>query len=1660
MSDLLLSIKLTTEDGNIVVKELNAVNKAADGVTDSLKKTSKAGSKAGEGFKKAGTGAKKFKESSSAASAESEKLASNMFKLAGAGALVYGALRLVGVAQDIAVIADEFNILEQRVKTATKGTGEFDMVWESLYRNAQKNGAEVATTVALFQRLSIGRKELHATNEMMLEFTDTVQMIGVIGGSSTEAMKFGLTQLSQAMSSPLVRAEEFNSILENIPHLAMEIGKGMGDLGVGELRQMVIDGKLLSKDVFEAILKQLPDIATEFEELPLTLARTSVEMDNAWSAIMSRLDKAAGVTQSWAGFLHDVAGGLDSMDASELESYINALTTAGSVTAALLAAMLAAPVAAAVWSGGMKIAQVASGLFAAQNALTTASMFTLRTAAFSVAAAFAGWQIGTYLREEFEIVEKAGIAMTAGIHRILLQLNGHFDVLAEGVRYALTHPLDFARERLADYLQWIASLGSKVLGMLGLDGVFDGLHEKLEIYRTASGEDHQATLQKIKADTKSELSQLDAIYSDMFANVGKGAKATSDALDGIETPGADSSGASTAGVEKLNKALLALYNTQKLNASAINEQGQALDGIDLELFKAKFVEATELPKNAADAIKEFSATAAAAAQAFTNAEFLTTLQQENALLQVRLEKGKEEYEIQKALFALKGGDPAILAAIEQELQAQQRLNEQIKISEEIAKDSFGGMGDGLSELISKVDDIGASLAQAFGDAAKQISQMSKEQGTYNKEMDTLASKRKILEALDKKSEARAKGLLKIQKQESKLNRDHFQNQMGQFSALAGATSQMFGEQSKERENLHKLEMAFGAIEMAMALQKAAVNAINAITNQGSGDPYTAFARMAAMAAIMAGLGVFDGSVSGGGVSSAERQETQGTGTVLGDSSAKSNSLENTFERIEGLELDQYNELRSINDSIQALSRGIASLAVSLVQSYGRFDEQGYDGDLGAVSNTDTGGHFEDVGTKANFGLGDPLGGVVDSIIGGISKTTKDLIDSGISFDAQSLGELIANGTMDATYYSVIETTERKMWGLTKDISQNTEYSAIDGALNAQFAQVFTHIGSSITGAVNVLGIQTANDLSNFVIDLPHISFKDLTGDEIEAELNAVLSSQSDAMAQFILPGIAEFQKMGEGLYETLLRVSQEQAIFNAQMDALGLSLKDVSGVSAEAQVEIAQSIIGLMGGIEAYREATGNYFNEFYTDAEKFNFLSGTLNNAFTDLGLSVPTSRDEFRTLVEGIDQTTASGQQLFATLMELVPGMKEYVDQLDAQRAFVSDNQTELTQLDMNPFEQSMADLDAWYQEQITTAEELGADTVFLERLYARKRADVIEDALADLNASHEKAVKTLSAEYDKLFNTMDKVGSNIANAILSIQRQAAGWDEVGHQDSIVSNLYEQVGAGSTSDQVGVVGDLQSAIMARYKAELAANKEVQQAAKQRYQIEKAAVNAMRAAAKSLLQAADALLLSADSPALLGTQLSDAKSQFSTLLASAQGGNAGAAQQLQGVGSSYLGIAKDFYAQGSTEYADIFAEIQTAYRGVGADGLAAAEAKVPSVIRSYQSTDAQLQREAIAELSQLQVVLDELRVKEKAELELANATLDAQRQVEAAELLEVQRDQVTAINNSAVQVVNELQVQGQNAAAQNVALLDEVRRLRTAQTRTQEMIIGLRRIG
>ncbi len=144
------------------------------------------------------------------------------------------------------------------------------------------------------------------------------------------------------------------------------------------------------------------------------------------------------------------------------------------------------------------------------------SFFSLNNAM----AIFIGYEIGTWLRNEFEIVEKAGIALAAGVHKVVLAVISKFKELAVVAEFVLSAPIDAAKVALLDYVSALSSI-VKNFGPVGIaaDLAFKKLTKNIKP-GTKAADEYRKKIIEIREELEKNKKVVDAGYLRQFAKVG------------------------------------------------------------------------------------------------------------------------------------------------------------------------------------------------------------------------------------------------------------------------------------------------------------------------------------------------------------------------------------------------------------------------------------------------------------------------------------------------------------------------------------------------------------------------------------------------------------------------------------------------------------------------------------------------------------------------------------------------------------------------------------------------------------------------------------------------------------------------------------------------------------------------------------------------------------------------------------------------------------------------------------------------------------------------------------------------------------------------------------------------------------------------------------
>lgn len=274
-------------------------NKTLDDLESSLNKTTGELNKLDKGARNAGSG---MKNAGGAASG----LKTSMSMLAGAISVSL----IIEWGKRFLEVADNMTQLQARIARLSTDAKTANETFSSLANIASTTGASLSDTTKLWETLTSSLKEAGATNAQVLNLTDTLQKIGRIGGSSTEEMANALRQFGQSIASGTIRAEEFNSILEQMPELARQIAAGLG-ISMGELRARMLDGKLTAEDALNAIQDRTSVVNAEFEKLPRTMDQAVGSLEVSFSKLVVAVNDATGASKTAVEIIDQLAKYID-----------------------------------------------------------------------------------------------------------------------------------------------------------------------------------------------------------------------------------------------------------------------------------------------------------------------------------------------------------------------------------------------------------------------------------------------------------------------------------------------------------------------------------------------------------------------------------------------------------------------------------------------------------------------------------------------------------------------------------------------------------------------------------------------------------------------------------------------------------------------------------------------------------------------------------------------------------------------------------------------------------------------------------------------------------------------------------------------------------------------------------------------------------------------------------------------------------------------------------------------------------------------------------------------------------------------------------------------------------------------------------------------------
>ncbi len=431
---------------------------------------------------------------------------------------------------------------------------------------------------------------------------------------------------------------------------------------------------------------------------------------------------------------------------------------------------------------------------------------------------------------------------------------------------------------------------------------------------------------------------------------------------------------------------------------------------------------------------------------------------------------------------------------------------------------------------------------------------------------------------------------------------------GMVSPFTEALGDYFGKMFAEMILGKK---AYAAVAAATDATEATSKGLLAVLNAGTnGDGYTAIARMAAMAAVVASLGVAIGGSFGGGsgVSEADLAAAEG---ITGVQSESANN---------GIDIIARNSTTGLKYSEE--------MAASLRQLVGLTDR----------ASAELGNEFSGENYVARN---------TDGIWGGSSR---ELLSTGIKIHPASLKEIEA-GYLKGTEYTMEKVTKSSWFGLKNKESISESYGGeVDSGVMDAISAAYIRGVDVMKSAAESLGM-SADEFdavsAQWEIALSQLNMEGMDAQQRSEAIMGVISNDLDRWGETlgqVSLYIDQFKLAGEGSAETLIRLANDFEVVERSFRDMGLVLPDV----AAGGLAVSQSLIQAAGGLDNYASAMSMFMNTFYTEEERMAASMRNLEISFAAVGLTVPATREAMKVMVERLHLDLVLAQQSMAVAQQ----------------------------------------------------------------------------------------------------------------------------------------------------------------------------------------------------------------------------------------------------------------------------------------------------------------------------------------------------------------------------------------------------------------------------
>lgn len=226
-------------------------------------------------------------------------------RLAAGAGLVFGAAQILQWGKDALDTAGKMEELQVRVRATTKTQEEANVVFGQLVNVANTMGTSIESAAGAYARFAPYAERLGASQGDVVQFIDTLNKLGQVGGASAQEVDSAIYQLSQSFAAGKLQGQEFSIVAKSMPNVLDELARVMG-VTRGELSKLSSEGKITAQDLLK-LKDGSAELDAKFAALPRSIGQASEALKNNMSVAIDIINNKLEITKTLALWIDNFA---------------------------------------------------------------------------------------------------------------------------------------------------------------------------------------------------------------------------------------------------------------------------------------------------------------------------------------------------------------------------------------------------------------------------------------------------------------------------------------------------------------------------------------------------------------------------------------------------------------------------------------------------------------------------------------------------------------------------------------------------------------------------------------------------------------------------------------------------------------------------------------------------------------------------------------------------------------------------------------------------------------------------------------------------------------------------------------------------------------------------------------------------------------------------------------------------------------------------------------------------------------------------------------------------------------------------------------------------------------------------------------------------------